>query len=117
MSAIDKIREHDALGAGNSTGMSAIRKRLEMLLAKELLFVTEFPKLNQFMSDEINVPLDLRIKIREDGSYLGVLKREDGIEEQVLFSVGDSVIEVMVSFETVLKKARWKQSAPWTPDP
>lgn len=111
-----KLKELDQVKGSNSQSMSGIRKRLEFLMAKELTIEQNLPKVADFMGDEHNVALDLRIKIREDGSYLGLVKREKGFQEEVLFSVGDSMMEVFVSLETVLNKGRWKESIPWTPD-
>ena len=98
------------------TGMSMIQKRLEFLIAKKISISEALPRLSGFMYDEFYVPLDLRVKIREDGSYLALAKREYDITEQVLFSVGDTMMGALLGLDVVILKNRWRESVPWSPD-
>lgn len=61
--------------------------------------------------------LGLTIKIRPDGRFLGILKRDyDLMEEEVLFGNGDTIFEVLVVLNNKANSDDWKIQETWQPN-
>lgn len=95
----------------------ARRKRIEnQKAAKVDALVNLWPDLVDALEDRSNVMLDFRIKIKEGGDYIGILKREQGVDEEVIFSGGEDFVEVMTGLDRGVASEKWKPSVPWKPN-
>lgn len=97
---------------------SSARKRIAERRAAQAKRIEDtwldmYGDLAEAMLDDMNPLLDLRVKIRDDGSYLGLAKRENDIKEEVIFFVAESVLGAFLGLNKKIKAGAWKESVPW----
>ena len=109
-------RESEALAGKKKAGSSKREKKAKEVAKVNGMLDQILPDLSEFIDDAFNPMLELRIKIREDGSFLGIAKRENDVIEEVIFSVQETVVEVLLNLNQRLEKGVWKESIPWVPD-
>lgn len=74
------------------------------------------PQLYSVLTDEVDF-IELRLKIRDDRTVLGILKRygSDGAP-MVCFGSGYGVTGALVGLEGTIAAGKWRLDKPWNPD-
>ncbi len=109
--------QHKQLESKHAAARKRAReKKIRAKRAREEGLAEVLPNIVDALNDDLNPCIDLRLKIRDDGSYLTLIKREFEIEEQVLFHVGDEPIEALHGLDKKVERGVWKVSLPFKPD-
>lgn len=79
-------------------------------------FKAEVPQLTSVITDEVDF-IDLRVKLRDDGSCLAIVKRysADG-GPVVCFGAAYGAIGALVAIDRAITGNNWKVDKPWSPD-
>lgn len=73
------------------------------------------PKLLEDIYESTEPVVQLTFKVKDDGGWLAIAKRDTGDGPEVMFSGGDDIIESMVRLNDKMVKGTWKEDTPYVP--
>lgn len=59
--------------------------------------------------------VQLTFRVKADGSWLAIAKRDTGDGPEVMFSGGEDIIESMVRLSDKMTKGSWREDTPYVP--
>lgn len=81
----------------------------------ESWFQVKLPHLGGVLADEADF-IELRVKMRNDGTTLGILKRYDGKGSPVVcFGTGYGVVLCLLALDASIQGGNWRLDKPWKP--
>lgn len=95
--------------------MSKKDKRHNRWSELETWFQTKLPHLGAVLANEEDF-IELRIKMRFDGTTLGILKRYDSNGGPVVcFGTGYGVVLCLLALDATVQGGNWRVDKPWKP--
>lgn len=73
------------------------------------------PHLLENIYESTEPVVQLTFKVKDDGSWLAIAKRDTGDGPEVMFSGGEDIIEAMVRLSDKMVKGLWRDDTPYKP--
>lgn len=91
---------------------SSLQRKMERLQAVDGSFEKSWPALWSAYNDYETPLIELRVYIRDRGDFLGLVKREVGVKDQIIFAGADDFLECLDSLNTAIRMEKWKADKP-----
>lgn len=91
---------------------SSLERKIERLQAVDSSFEKNWNALWEAYNDYETPLVELRVYIRDGGDYLGLVKREVGAQDQIIFSGADDFLECLDNLNNAVRSGKWKKERP-----
>lgn len=96
----------------NKKKPSRLERKLNRLQEMDSAFEKNWKGLWQAYNDYESPLIELRVYLRDGGDYLGILKREVGVKDEILFSGADDLLECLDNLSNAVQSEKWKKDKP-----
>jgi len=69
--------------------------------------------LRDCLEDDFRPNTGLSFVLRDDGGYLVIIKRMDGLKKELMMAYGEDIIDALLAIDKRLGSAEWKVDIPW----
>jgi len=73
------------------------------------------PHLLEDLYESVKPIVQLTLKLKDDGYWLVIAKRDTSDGPEVLFSGGEDFLEAVIRVSEKIAKGNWKKEEPWEP--
>ena len=79
-------------------------------------FVSSLPKFMECAEDFEAPFTGLTMKLMDHGGWLVIVKRESGLDKEMVMSGGEDFIEALMGAENKIARRNWQEDKPWNPE-
>lgn len=96
--------------------LSRFEKKLVKYQTVVDAIITHLPNVADVFGDDENPCTGLAFRAKDTGGFTVVIKRDRGLEKEVMFSWGEDVADGFIAIDEKLSRSDWKEDLPWKPE-